>query len=94
MDKEEKKKDYGFMGTVTISTEEYRDLIEDRKNLEAKLSDVSKEKSDYYWEKYHLKQEPDELKPKYENFVKFINEVDGVKDKYKLWKLEQVGEDE
>lgn len=94
MDENKEKKTCGFIGTVTISTEEYRDFIESSAKLEAELKEVSKEKSDYYWKKYSLENELKELKPKYEKLVKFLNEADGVKDKYRLWKIDQEAEDE
>lgn len=91
---EEKSREYKVVGTVTIGTDEYRDLIEYCKDKDAELKEVEKTKSDYYWEKYELKKELDELRPKYDELNKFINECDGVKDKLKLWRLERVDDDE
>lgn len=91
---EEKNKEYEVIGRVIIGTDEYRDLIEDNKDKEAQIKELDNKKSEYYWEKYKLERDLDELRPKYEELLLFINECDGVKDKLKLWRLERVEDDE
>ena len=45
----EEKKTYSVVGTVTIGTDEYRDLITEVSELKVKLREVEQRKADLYW---------------------------------------------
>ena len=83
------EKTYSVVGTVTIGTDEYRDLIESNKENE-KLYDEYRAK---YWsersENDSNKKAAEALKQRVDEFNDFMNSVDGVRDKFKLWKLDQ-----
>lgn len=102
---EEEKKEYPVSGTVTISCEEYRDLIGSLYELKAK---AQKEHDDWY-EEYQKGCKKDneikELKEKHDDFLKkislyyaFVNSDDEVNAKYKDFvakkKLEELEEEE
>lgn len=85
----EEKKEYSVVGTVTIGTDEYRDLIETCSNLEHELCSVRSKNSDYYWENNKLKSRVEELEKMVEQYKEYIN--DGHQDNFRLWKLHQLG---
>lgn len=102
---EEEKKEYPVSGTVTISCEEYRDLIGHIYELKAK---AQKEHDDWY-EEYNkgaqkekdlkeLKEKSDEIWGKLKLYYEFVNSDDEVKVKYKDFvakkKLEELKEEE
>ncbi len=68
----EEKKEYSVIGTVTIGTDEYRDLIEDKFE--------SQKNAEFYRDKYwseqsmtkKLKEENDALKAELDKYKKFI----------------------
>lgn len=78
----EERKEYSIVGTVTIGTDEYRDLIEACKDLEKKAD----ENSDKWYREYsraiQLEKELNSVKDKLEKYKKFI---DANKEKYELW---------
>lgn len=84
----EEKKEYSVIGTVSIGTDEYRDLIERCSNLEHELQSVRSEKADYYWKNRELEDKVKEMEKDIEQYKGFIN--DGHQDAFKLWKLEQM----
>ena len=70
---EENKKEYSVVGTVTIGTDEYRDLLQDR-------FDAIQEKKEYhdkwyheYCEKNRLTTECQKLKEELDRLKKFIS---------------------
>ena len=88
------KKDYEVKGTVTISTEEYRDLI---------VSAIEQEKEadryrSQYWEESSKRSKAEEaLKPmreKYELLLTFINDSEERVKDYKFWLAQRVPLDE
>lgn len=88
------KKDYEVKGTVTISTEEYRDLI---------VSAIEQEKEadryrSQYWEESNKRSKAEEaLKPmreKYELLLAFINDSEERVKDYKFWLAQRVPLDE
>lgn len=83
-----KDRDYATVGTVTIGTDEYRDLIEE--NI-ANEKDASSYRSKFWAEETKVKELENQLSgalDKLTAFTKFMKEVDGVADKFKLWRLE------
>lgn len=94
---DENKKEYKVIGTVTIGTDEYRDLIEAVKDTE-----IEKQKNwDKYWQYYSKCSELEkkiekleQLNDKVAEMSLFINSDDNIKTKFKLWKLEREEENE
>ena len=85
------KKDYETKGTVTISTDEYRDMIRQMYDLHRA---GQKEHDDWY----QMMKERDSYKDKYETDHKRLVEFDAwleddgeSKTKFKLWKVEKEG---
>lgn len=80
----EERKKYDVVGTVTISTEEYRDLVKDKYEAEK-----SKE---YYYNKYweyerkckELDEENNRLRAHNEQYKRYIKD-NGEQDKMELW---------
>ena len=91
---EMKEKEYEVKGTVTISTQEYRDLISEVYELHNK---GQKEHDDWYKE-YRRADELEKKNTSLENKIKeyenFINSNDVLKEKLKNWRLEQMLEKE
>lgn len=88
----DEKKVYSIVGTVTIGTDEYRDLIEGK--LEAEKS--RDEYSSKYWDKYRevskLEEENKMLKQELDKYRKFVND-NNEEDKMALWILKLSRED-
>lgn len=87
----EEKKTYSVVGTVTIGTDEYRDLIETVANERQEAARQTSRWVEEYNKARKLEIELKEIKPKYENLMKFVNTED-ILHRYKLWKLELQGE--
>lgn len=92
---EEKK----YIGTVTISTEEYRDLLTERFEAEkdkdywsSRYWEINKEKDKLAKEVEALKEEREVTKVQLEQFKRFIRENDE-QDKMELWILKLNRED-
>ena len=89
---EEQKKVYSIVGTVTIGTDEYRDLLveacEARKEAEHQNS--------RYWEKYSecskLESKVKELTEKLEQYQRYIKD-NNEQDKLELWIVRMNRED-
>lgn len=83
------KREYETKGTVTIGTDEYRDLIKDVCDLR---SAGQKEHDDWYRE-YNRANELEKKLNAYKEELKKINDFldsdDSLRTKYKLWKIEQ-----
>lgn len=80
----EEKKEYRVVGTVTIGTDEYRDLLTEK-------FEAIKEKDEYYtkyWERYNrvneLEKQTKELTSKLEQLQQYIKANDE-QDKFELW---------
>ncbi len=85
----DEKKTYDFKGTVTISTEEYRDLIEKCAELKA---DYSKRNSDYY-EEYRKRQDLEkqlkEMQEELINLRRYVNAKEETRLAFKLFLVEE-----
>ena len=89
----EEKKIYSVVGTVTIGTDEYRDLITEVGELKGDLKEVERRRSEQYWENEKNKRKAKELEKSLETHKAYV--ADGKQDSFKLWKLEQMeGEEE
>lgn len=84
----EETKTYSVIGTVSIGTDEYRDLIESLKNAEHEKDRVSRENTDRYWKINKLEKEVESLK----EFKAYV--IEKCHDSFKLWKLENERDDE
>lgn len=84
-------KEYETKGTVTIGTDEYRDLITEIERLRAS---GQKEHDDWYKElreKDNYKAKLDEAEAKLNKIEAWFEEDGESKTKFKLWKVEQEG---
>lgn len=78
----EEKKLYDFVGTVIISTEEYRELIDERATFKCE----AEQWSDKYWEKYSeavsLARSNSEKQAEIDRFHAFISDSAALEDSY------------
>lgn len=89
-DSKEEKKEYDYKGTVTISTEEYKDLVS--KVYELKIAG-QKEHDDWYKEysrANELEKKNKDLSSKLDVFNTWLEGSEEIRAKFKLWKLEQM----
>lgn len=89
----DERKKYDVVGTVTISTDEYRDLIQDKYEAE-------KEQGYYYtkyWEKERkcteLDEENNRLRVQNEQYKRYLKD-NGEQDKMELWLIKISREEE
>lgn len=80
----EERKAYQIIGTVTIGTDEYRDLIEAVKEAEKNAEDADHCRWEYYRKANELEKENEELKKKLEKYEAFTKQ-DTVKDSFTLF---------
>lgn len=80
----EERKEYSVIGTVTIGTDEYRDLIEAVKDAQREKDEQSNKWYEQYKKANQLEKENEELKVKLEKYEAFIKQ-DAVKDKFALF---------
>lgn len=89
----EEKKTYSVVGTVTIGTDEYRNLIEEKSRLEHELDEEKCKSSEAYWKNVKNENKVKELEKNLELYKGYVN--DGRQSDFKLWKLENMsGEEE
>lgn len=80
----EEKKVYSVIGTVTIGTDEYRDLIEAKTEAERKAERERDEWYKVYSEKTKIESEAKKLKEELDQLKAYIKE-NNEQDKYELW---------
>lgn len=80
----EDRKEYQIVGTVTIGTDEYRDLIEAMKDAKMEVEEERRRWCEQYHKANKLEGENEELKKKLEKYEEFINS-DTIKDKFALF---------
>lgn len=89
---DEQKKVYSVVGTVTIGTDEYRDLLVEA--CEARQE--AERQNSRYWEKYgecsKLESKVKELTEKLEQYQRYIKE-NNEQDKLELWIVRMSRED-
>ena len=82
----DEKKVYSIVGTMTIGTDEYIDLIEGKLDAEKSRDEYSSK----YWDKYRevskLEEENKMLKKELDKYRKFVND-NNEEDKMALWIL-------
>ena len=88
----EEIKKYSIIGQVTIGTDEYRDLIEEKEQAIKEREDYSSKYWDYYRKCSELEAKNRELNVHLDQFKKYIKE-NGEQDKYELWLLKVSRED-
>lgn len=85
----EERKKYEVIGTVTIGTDEYRDLLEDKFQAQKDRDYYSSK----YWEEYkkvgELEKKIKSLQTQNDQYAKFIAENDE-KDKLELWLVKTI----
>lgn len=95
---EEEKKDYGVRGTVTISTEEYRDLVVKVQELKA----AGQREHDDWYEEYKknsdLKKEIEKRDGFIEKYKEYIDSSELRKNDYLKWcdekRMERLADEE
>lgn len=86
-------KKYTVVGSVTIGADEYRDLVENRIKQEQEADNYRSKFWNELSKSGDLQKELDALKPKYEALNKFVKSDDAIATKYKLYQIEQKGDD-
>lgn len=87
---EEKK--YSVVGTVTIGTDEYRDLLTEKLEAVQAKEDYSRKNSEYYWKIRELEEENKKIKQELEQLNKYIKD-NNEQDKLELWIVRSSRED-
>lgn len=79
------KKEYEYKGTVTISTEEYKDLITDKFSAQNEIEDYRRR----YWDEQNtvseLKDKIEALEMDQKNYRDFVNSSPEITNFYKQW---------
>lgn len=89
----EENKEYSIKGKVEIGTDEYRDLIEARLNLDR---EASNERSRRWDTENKLKEVSDKLgvvTNKMNKLLAFVNEK-GLAESFKIWQLDKESEED
>ena len=90
IDEEQEKKVYDLQGTVTITTDEYRDLLNEINRLKYA---GQKEHDDWYKEynlRTNLEQKIKALSMHVDEIDAWFDEDDAARTKFKLWKVERM----
>lgn len=82
------EKTYSIVGTVTIGTDEYRDLIESVADTKAELREQSSKASDRFWKIRELEETNKKLNERIAELDAFMSDKKLVSD-FKLWKIER-----
>lgn len=82
----EEKKTYSVVGTVTIGTDEYRDLITEKVQAEREADRQRNEWYNEYIKVQKLEEKNKKLSEKLDSLEKFIKELEA-EDKFDLWML-------
>ncbi len=85
----EERKQYSVISTVTIGTDEYRDLIESVAEERIKYEKKNDEWYKYYLRVNELEKKVEELSKKCDRYKEF---VESERDKYELWVIRTKGE--
>lgn len=90
---DEEKKVYSVVGTVTIGSDEYRDLIEELAKARADYADCDSRRSKLYWEKIDLEKKVKAADEQMAVYKEFINSSELIKAEFKKFKFESVEEE-
>ena len=89
----EEKKTYTVVGTVTIGTDEYRDLIEGLCEAKKETDRMRSQWVEQYNKAKALEEKLNELQPRYNELTEFVHSQKGILSEFKLWKIgERAGE--
>ena len=80
----DEKKEYSVIGTVTIGTDEYRDLLTEKFEAVREKEEYSKKNNEYYWNIHKLEEENKKLKQELDQLKKYIKD-NNEQDKLELW---------
>lgn len=82
------EKTYSIVGTVTIGTDEYRDLIESVADAKADLKEESSKASERFWKIRELEDINKKLNERIAELDAFMSDRKLASD-FKLWKIER-----
>lgn len=88
----EEKKKYSVMGTVTIGTDEYRDLLTEKFEAQKEASENNTRWYEQYNKARNLEDENTRLKNELEQLKRYIKDNDE-QDKLELWIVRSSRED-
>lgn len=87
----DEKKTYSVVGTVTIGTDEYRDLIENLKDAQKEAEKNNSVRWELYSKAQNLEAELKAVLEKLRELEAFMRSDEAVSTKFKLWRIEQQG---
>ena len=87
----DEKKTYTVVGTVTIGTDEYRDLIENLKEAQHEATENRSAKWESQAKAQKLEAELKTVLEKLNELEAFVKSDEAVSTKFKLWRIEQQG---
>ncbi|MBO6272856.1 hypothetical protein J6O48_08780 [bacterium] len=87
----EERKEYQVIGTVTIGTDEYRDLIEAVKDAQREKDEQSNKWYEQYRKATELEKENAELKERLNKYEMFIGQNEAMKDGFTLYCVKTTG---
>lgn len=93
MTENNEKKVYSIIGKVEIGTDEYRDLIEAVKTAEVEADKQSSRWYAEYTRANAAEVELKEVKTKFEELQSFVNSEEGLRARFRLWKVERSEQD-
>ena len=85
----DEKKTYSVVGTVTIGTDEYRDLIESLKEAQHEASENRSARWEFYSKAQKLETELKAVLEKLNELEAFVKSDEAVSAKFKLWCVER-----
>lgn len=84
----DEKKTYTVVGTVTIGTDEYRDLIEKLKDAEKEADQNRSARWEQYNKATKLETELKAILSECEELKAFVRADEAISAKFKLWRIE------
>ena len=87
----EERKEYQIVGTVTIGTDEYRDLIESVKDAQREKDEQCNKWYEQYKKANQLEKENEELKERLNKYEMFIGQNEAMKDGFTLYCVKTTG---
>lgn len=90
---DEEKKTYSVVGTVTIGSDEYRDLVEEVINARAEYKDVDRRRSELYWKCNDLEKKVKAAEEQMAVYKEFINSSELIKAEFRKYRFESAEEE-
>lgn len=91
---DEEKKTYSVVGTVTIGSDEYRDLIEELAKARADYNACDNRRSKLYWENIELEKKVKAAEEQTAIYKEFINSSELIKAEFKKYRFENTEEND